>query len=508
MFARALRRAPVDYHVEEARTAEEAYERLQREHFHVVILDHGLPTKPGTWLLEQLQPLGDAKPAVIVATGSYAEGLNEAVHEAGAHDYCAKDTLTSVGLQQAIHNALARRRVAARLDRLAERQNKLFELTSKLSRLARLADIFECLTRYSRSHVGACGGGLFKPFDAEFLASEGSFGARASSEVAVARLPRTARTPVAVAAQSGQVLIVRSPEEVAEQFPFLIEIEPDTHAAVGIPCMEGNELIAVLGMRFDYSLDDDAVSYLQLFAKVAADAIRRAELYERLRRQSLFEQRLLAVVGHDLRTPLSIVEMGVDMLEEDLDVVPDKLLPQLGRAVRQMSHILGDIGELTRARSGQLLREMALDELELGVLLEELLEDLNTRFPARFAFQRPNEAMRVRGAAERLRQVFENLASNAVKYGAADRPVTLSLSKESGQVIAEVHNWGRAIPTALQAVMFQPFTGERRGIRSGESLGLGLYIVREIVEGHGGAVSVQSVSELGTTFNVRLPLVD
>jgi signal transduction histidine kinase len=108
---------------------------------------------------------------------------------------------------------------------------------------------------------------------------------------------------------------------------------------------------------------------------------------------------------------------------------------------------------------------------------------------------------------DRLAQVASNLVGNAMAHGAPDGPVRVTVRSGAGTVEVAVHNAGPAIPEALRRVLFDPF---RRGQEAGETsrasgLGLGLYITREIVAGHGGTVEVESTEAEGSTFRVVLP---
>jgi sigma-B regulation protein RsbU (phosphoserine phosphatase) len=107
----------------------------------------------------------------------------------------------------------------------------------------------------------------------------------------------------------------------------------------------------------------------------------------------------------------------------------------------------------------------------------------------------------------RLTQVVANLLQNAIQHGSAGSPVKVSARGEREEVVVTVHNEGPAISESARQRIFEPFVrGERRSLpRKSNSLGLGLYIAREIAAAHGGSVDVKSSEDKGTTFMVRLP---
>jgi signal transduction histidine kinase len=107
---------------------------------------------------------------------------------------------------------------------------------------------------------------------------------------------------------------------------------------------------------------------------------------------------------------------------------------------------------------------------------------------------------------ERLAQAVGNLIGNALQHGEPGRPVTLRIAEEEGRAELSVHNHGPPIPPALLPSIFEPF---QRGLHPGAldgSVGLGLYIVRQVALSHGGEVRVRSVEGEGTTFTLELPL--
>lgn len=108
--------------------------------------------------------------------------------------------------------------------------------------------------------------------------------------------------------------------------------------------------------------------------------------------------------------------------------------------------------------------------------------------------------------SDRLTQLAGNLISNAVTYGAVDRPVTVTSSITEQGFELVVHNWGTPIPPDFLATVFSPMTRGVNLAQDSRSVGLGLFIVREIVKAHGGTVSVSSTIESGTAFMATFPL--
>jgi len=494
-FRRALSKAATHYLIEEAADAESALALLGGARFDVIVLDQHLPGEPGTWLLERVREMSPS-PAVVMLTGSDAGQAATRAIEGGVDDYLLKDEVTPGGIDRAIQNALVRRQIARRVERLAQRQRELLDLTARLSRLVRLDDIQTCVLGYADEVLDARGGGIF-------VVEESGRRLRLSRVMGEPQPEAGASEPCSLAAAAlAEDAMVLAPDSAAlrREHPDLLERAPDTESAAALPLTAEGAVPSVLGLRFGRPLDDDEATHLRVFAELAADAVRRAHLYERMLAQAEFEQRLLGVVSHDLRNPLGTIAMGLDVLSEE---APAGIVAKMDRAVARMKHMVDDLLDLTRARSGQLLGERT--EVTLADVLGEVVEGLRARHPeVSFEVTAPAGAS-VRGDRQRLLQVFDNLGTNALKYGDPERGVRFAVTPSEGATEVAVHNWGEPIDEADVAGLFEAFSGTKSGAHARDSLGLGLYIVERIVSAHGGAVAVRSSREAGTTFRVTLP---
>jgi hypothetical protein len=139
----------------------------------------------------------------------------------------------------------------------------------------------------------------------------------------------------------------------------------------------------------------------------------------------------------------------------------------------------------------------------------EVVEEMRAAYPARTVRCQARGEVSGEWDAARLRQVVSNLLGNAIQHGASDGPVDLSLRAEGSEVVLAVHNGGAPIPPDALATIFDPLvrgsSPELQRQRRPGSIGLGLYIAREVVTGHGGVIDVKSSEQAGTVFTVRLP---
>ncbi|MDP9149156.1 MAG: PAS domain-containing sensor histidine kinase [Myxococcota bacterium] len=256
------------------------------------------------------------------------------------------------------------------------------------------------------------------------------------------------------------------------------------------------------------------------FAMVTRDLTERRRTEENLRRLAAenaalaekartheFQERFLAILGHDLRNPLAAFDMGSGLLRQRLasDMAATRILLRMESSSRRMSRMIEQILDLTRSRlSGGL--DIHPAPMDLCAMLSGVVDELRTANPSRTVLLRCST---LPGAwdRDRLEQVFSNLIGNAIHHGVAGTPVTVEVHRQAGTVRVDVHNDGPPIPAEVRARLFSPF---RRGIRDSRTsqtagLGLGLYISHEIVLAHGGEIDCQSSEAGGTTFRVTLP---
>lgn len=241
------------------------------------------------------------------------------------------------------------------------------------------------------------------------------------------------------------------------------------------------------------------------------DATERKEWEDRLHRAREFEQHLLGIVSHDLRTPLGTILTSAQLLtaRDDLDDRAVRIVARIAAAADRATRMISDLLELGAARLGQRVPVTPVD-MDLGVLADEVVQEVALSFPDRRVEVRREGDLRGRWDRDRLAQLLTNLVTNALKYGAPREPVDLETRGDENAVVIRVRNGGAPIPPEALPHVFEPlrarderWNGSEHGAQ--RSVGLGLFIVREIATAHGGTVDVASTPESGTTFTVRVP---
>ncbi|NBD10333.1 PAS domain S-box protein [Corallococcus sp. c25j21] len=230
---------------------------------------------------------------------------------------------------------------------------------------------------------------------------------------------------------------------------------------------------------------------------------RRAE--EAAREAAQFGERLIAIVSHDLRNPLNAIQLSVTRLlhGDALQERDRKAVSRIARSGERMARMISELLDFTRGRLGG---GIPIERVSGDVrsVVRQAVEELEAAWPERSLALNVGPG-RYEGAwdAERLLQVVSNLGGNALQYSPPDSPVRFTLTDADAFVVLEVHNGGEPIPPELLPHLFDPF--RRGGGSTHGGLGLGLYIVEQVVKGHGGRIEVRSRASEGTVFRVLLP---
>ncbi|OJT27416.1 hypothetical protein BO221_05440 [Archangium sp. Cb G35] len=237
----------------------------------------------------------------------------------------------------------------------------------------------------------------------------------------------------------------------------------------------------------------------------AAVAIDNALLYQQAQEAVRVREDVVAIVSHDLRNPLNAISLSATLLErEAVNERTTRTARRITAAAERASGMIRDLLDFTQARVGGGI-PIHPQPLDFHEHVRRVVEEVRLAWPGRrIDFQASGEGQ---GEADegRLAQVVTNLVGNALQHSPPGTPVRVSTRGEDSSLLLEVHNEGPAITAELLPMLFEPY---RRGADAGPgrgSLGLGLYITRQIVLGHGGTVDVRSIPGDGTTFTVRLP---
>jgi signal transduction histidine kinase len=252
-------------------------------------------------------------------------------------------------------------------------------------------------------------------------------------------------------------------------------------------------------VRYEARRGDEGIEGI-IGATIDVTELKEAE--EQVARELAFRERMMGILGHDLRNPVSAV-LGITNLMLDGELT-DKMRKQLGfiaQATRRMNEMIGTLLDFTRLRfQGSL--PIVPARVGLDELAHDVVEELRAAHRGRDIQLETAGNLRGHWDPGRMAQLFTNLTTNALTHGAKGSPVWVTVLEDADDVLLRVRNRSAKSLPANTEQLFEPFRqGEDAPTRG---LGLGLFIVREIARAHGGNVRVCSEDNV-VTFTARLP---
>ncbi len=258
----------------------------------------------------------------------------------------------------------------------------------------------------------------------------------------------------------------------------------------------------------EFTEDDEAI--LVQLAQMASVALENARLVESLREADRRKDEFLATLAHELRNPLAPLRNGLELmrLARDDAAVVEKARSMMARQLEQMVRLTDELLDVSRISRGKI--ELRRERIPLATILSQAAETSRPLIDAgrhRLTIDLPPEPIFLDADLTRLAQVFSNLLNNAAKYTEPGGHITLAAEQEGSDVVVSVRDTGIGIPAHLLPRVFEMFTQVDRSLeRSQGGLGIGLSLVKRLVEMHGGSVEARSEGHgKGSELVVRLP---
>jgi signal transduction histidine kinase/ActR/RegA family two-component response regulator len=291
---------------------------------------------------------------------------------------------------------------------------------------------------------------------------------------------------------------------------------------IAAPLLLDDDLVGVLNLWRSHvqPFDERETTLLTAFAAHAAVAIRNAHLVRALEVRSAelevasrHKSEFLASMSHELRTPLNAVigfsEVLLERMFGDLNEKQDEYLRDILASGRHLLELLNDVLDLSKVEAGAM--ELALAPVDVGTVVEHCVGLMRERATSK-NLELSGDVTAGLGPVNadelRVKQILLNLLSNAVKFTPAGGTVQVSARQDGADVLVRVVDTGVGIPVGDQDRIFDSFQQAGRSASRVEGTGLGLTLCKRIVELHGGQIDVESIEGTGSTFSVRLPLVD
>ncbi|MCB9732011.1 MAG: response regulator [Deltaproteobacteria bacterium] len=498
---RAFRSAGISAEIVEAEAAEPALAKVAAEPdgFDLGLFDLRLPGRDGLELLTDVRARGSEMP-VIFLTGQGSEEMAVELMKSGAADYLAKGSLSPDRLQRSVGQVL---RLAATERARRDAERALRDSEASFRRLAE--NLPDCIIRFDAegryAYVNAA-----VPWrassDADAVLGMTLAEAGAVEPELVATLADGLES--ALQGTSGQVTIY-VPERVlveSGEVPCADGDEPDDDDD------DGDEVPRWLEVRFVPETASGAAqkSVLAIVRDVTAQVMRLEEEH----RRAEFERQLIGIVSHDLRNPIGAMLMSVSLLTRKLDPKSDhtieRALDILQKSSQRARRMVSDILDFTKARLGGGI-PMHPADIDLETVASEVVAETRAAHPERAVELVVEGSARGFFDGDRLAQAMSNLLVNAITYSAPTEVVEMRITDHRSEVCVAVTNRGETIPPDVLPRLFKPFQRGETKISdhgAGRSVGLGLFIVEQIVHGHRGRIEVHSEDRV-TVFRMMIP---
>ncbi len=316
--------------------------------------------------------------------------------------------------------------------------------------------------------------------------------------------------------QNPQPQIFYADEIRDETFPT----PDDWYSKMVIPLVIRKQFVGVISLdkTQEKPFTPEAVQLLSIMAERIAAALENARLYQRVQEQlgkvSQLEQLksdMIRIAAHDLKNPLAVSTGFLELLEKrasTLNEMHKSYIHSAMNSMRQMQQMIQDILSLERIE--RMAQEETMIPLDLQGLVEEAYGDYLPRATEKsqtlsLAFD-ADQNYEIVGDPIQLREAITNLLSNAIKYTPHDGAILISLTRQDEAICLEVSDNGYGIPEDLQSRLFQPFyRAKTRETETVQGTGLGLHLVKNIIERHGGTMIFYSVYGSGSTFGFHIP---
>lgn len=215
-------------------------------------------------------------------------------------------------------------------------------------------------------------------------------------------------------------------------------------------------------------------------------------------------EQFIAVVAHDLRTPLGAMHTAAEILVRAGDERSSRIGERLRKSTSRMTDLIDDLVDFSRGRAGRAMPVELVQSCDLSAALEEVVDEIRHVHPGRDLRSRLALDGPVRCDPSRLQQLLSNLLGNALAYGAVDQPIVVEALEDAGVTSIAVTNWGPEIPANRLERLFDAYWSADTA-RATANMGLGLHICQLIARAHHGVLRVASDAESGTRFTMEWP---
>jgi signal transduction histidine kinase/DNA-binding response OmpR family regulator len=288
------------------------------------------------------------------------------------------------------------------------------------------------------------------------------------------------------------------------------------HALMLVPLLVRGRKLGVLTLGLEDAarhFDSDALPMVSDLATRGATALDNALLFRKIQDEDQRKNEFLAMLAHELRNPLAPISNAVHILRVSEDDASKIAWARelIARQLKQLVRLVDDLLDVSRITRGKI--ELKIETVDVAQVIAAAIETSKPNIDAQrhtLSLQLPSEPLQLIGDFARVAQVLSNVVNNAAKYTPKGGRISLSAAREGDEIVFRVRDSGVGIPPEFLTSIFDPFTQVDRTLaRSHGGLGIGLTLVRRLVEMQNGRVSVRSEGRnRGSEFTVRLPATE
>jgi signal transduction histidine kinase/integral membrane sensor domain MASE1 len=429
--------------------------------------------------------------------------------------------LTGLGMAAVVAE---RQQVREAAERAAERTRRLQQVTASLSEALSAEDVAAVIVGAGSAAFQADAGAVYRLSDDALFFELIDYTGYPAEVVPQYRRGSSSRPgPLRDAVLSRELVIVETAAELLARWPHLqtAQAQSGDVATVAVPLLSDQRVLGVfyLAFRAERRFSHEDRAFLTTLGRQCALALVRADLYEQEHRargeaeaaKQLREQ-FLSVAAHELKTPLTTLLGQAQFFQRraerdgQLSTRDQQSLRVINDQVKRLNRMVLALLDVSRIDMGQLSIERS--SVDICALTRRVVDEMQLTITDRtIDVQGSALPIIVAGDEVRLEQVLQNLLQNALKYSDPPHPITVTMTRQADEVRIEVCDQGMGIPADALPNLFQRFyraaNVEAQYI---SGMGIGLYVVKEIMTLHGGGVSVASTEGVGSTFAVWLPV--
>lgn len=298
-------------------------------------------------------------------------------------------------------------------------------------------------------------------------------------------------------------------EEIIEAHPELAK--HGYESAICIPLSYHKRSIGALVLlsKENHKFSDKELNLLKIFGSYASLAIHRSQLYDETKKALDMRDLFISMAAHELRTPLTAVNGYIQLLSSKLinsNSSEARWIQQLHWESIRLTNLVSELLEINRIKSGQL--QYIWKECSMKEIMIRVVANFNFSYPDKILIYNDlysGSTDVVIGDFDKIIQSITNILDNAVKFSPPGKPVELILKYQPGLAVVQVKDKGVGIPKKDIPKVFEGFYRVENNL-SPEGLGLGLYLVKDIVNRHHGSIKIRSALNKETTVEIKLPL--